>query len=290
MRRFCRFVIKSVPFALLLSLTGNIMQYEQLNMQTEEFESTKQQLDKAKHAEIYLEYESARIDELPTLRIFNIGDRDADSIWLSQTYFLVSDSDEVFECDLPRFCYIAFDGSRRAMFNIASGKDTSIHFSPACYSTAVQRLLRRRSGQLVAQWTLAFSQHGKVERQIYNQLFALVDNHANAPVSIKEFPGGGRLENAIIDYQMHSAPQILTFVNELQDYYLNPPNEFYYDSKGKLKLAYSTTKLPKGQRVDFNLPFDRYHVDGNGFLAIEWSCESGDSLMRLLTGKLSRIY
>ncbi|TFH64045.1 MAG: hypothetical protein E4G91_07050 [Candidatus Zixiibacteriota bacterium] len=248
---------------------------------------------KSKRARLEIRCDETKGFETPKLSVLNVGDKDAKSVLLLQKYFLISKDMAVYECDLPAFTYLLYNGSKDSMFSMAAGTQRTLAYSPDCIRAFLKKLARKYSGDLVSRWDVTYREEGSLLKEIVRKYFVLFNNNPDYIVDPSAATGGVGMVEKIEEYERLGPPRKLTYVQVFDDYFVNPPTAFYEDTLGVLHFLYPGESPPKRRnsvRVEFPLDVSSIVSSGPNYTAIFWECTDSLGLQRGVITAGSPIY
>jgi hypothetical protein len=274
-----KYVIKNMTFLTIIALIFAAVECHRRGVQLEE-ESQEhaillEKYEKSKKACISVDYYAIYegLQRTLKLRIYNTGDKLADSIWLSQKIYLRDTSGIIYECDLPRYSYIMYKGSMRHMFQLEAHDDTIIEFDPQCFTFFRNKLLEKYNGQFALLWQVDYNQKGSPVREHRFSYYIL--NRLDEPATPSEVTGGNGFVEDIENYEKYGDPKLIKYVREKDCFFINPPDVFYEDSSGEMQFLYPDQDVPKGTFVWIYFPFDELvKASGSGYRCYIWNCDS----------------
>lgn len=272
-----------------ISLAGFIIMWVQLCSSRDELKLLKNRYDESKSAELAIDYRSVNMYDPPKLTISNIGDKKAESVWISEKIFLYADDSSIYECDLPRFDYVLFNGSSKRMFDIEANTDTVIDFSPKCFGYYRKLILNKYPGRLIVQWNVDFDQENNSIRVKKSEYFVLT--RRDLPTNYLKTTGGYGMVEKIIQYEKFGPIRKLSSVfGKLV--FLNHPNRFYIDSSqvAQTLLPEFGPDFKKPQTEIINIEDGAISHSGEGYHAFIWKCEATDFKGKYLISDTSSIY
>ncbi len=209
----------------------------------------------------------------PIIKITNYGNKRADSVWIVQKIYLADDaSDQVYECDLPRYAYILYNGSRKRMFDLEVDSDTTIRLIPDCYLHYEKLLTDDFPGQIVYKWQVTFTYDNLPKRKIEEEYY-LMDISMNPTLPAK-IPGGMAIVDRVMSYTQQGPPQRLIYEPSMDKYFVNPPNSIYCDSAGNYRHLTHEVNLPVGAAIINKVPYEVpiIKLGSKGTFYFIWQC------------------
>lgn len=260
-----------------------------LELEQEQHEQLKADYEKSRHSELSLSYVTEVGADKPKLCIKNDGNGFADSIWLSQKFYLVDSSNSVYECDLPRYAYVLYNGSDRKMFSLSPEEDTIFVFWPNCFMEFWGRLKREFSGRLIMRWQLDFSSANSSVRQ--TKFFYFLIDEFHRPIRPIDKTGAAGLVQHVEWYEKHSFRQVIKWIGHFNEYFLNPKQDFYVDEEGVMRsLPDNTDSLNITKRILIGGPEDFRPMSKAGYGAIVWNCDMDGTISKGLKSSPLPLY
>lgn len=266
--------------ALLIALLGWYQQCQQKKVAVEanailreELSRERDRIRRLSQPEVYIDVFGQPKTNRLQISVSNTGAADADSVWVTQDYYLVTDS-FVYQAELPRFAYYVYDGSYRRMFSLPSDSTLNLRYDLSCWSPYASCLRADFGGQLVTHVRVDYNKAGSFRRQSIHRYCAHINNSLTALKSLDDFTGGAFLQERIEEYENGGPKYFLEYCRQTQQYFQQIPAQFYTDSLDQVYAVLPGSSRPRMFK-DYVNRVPRPKLDTSrteSYVAVIWDC------------------
>jgi len=220
---------------LIISLTGNIMQYSSYHTQIKQYmEQQTPELD--------CDYSYSHTPDTLKFIITNTGLVDASNVWAEESVFMII-GDQVYEgVDVPHFNWIVYNGSRDKIWDIPKNDREQEVELPRRQRQAFDNLMNRFQTSIISKWTISCTSATSQKRYKYDEFF-VHDLSDKLPRRLENTTGGARKRDLIMTYLSAGPVHQIRIFGLTNDFELDTPIDYRITKDGTIHPVHSWIKL-----------------------------------------------